>query len=1123
MAEQTAKNKKVAAHDRLQLALNTLTTVVGAAAGERTEASLRRHLGVARSKWEAYDQAHFGYVEKIQVEADRQVEREAYTASYGDSEALMERAEVMLDGYAAAQAPQVDNNILFTIARQEQSAFYSKAKDLVATVETVLGAEEGAKSRLELEELSNELKRVEEQMAAGALLTKEMAKLRPAEAEDILRGEADTSLQLQQSLMGHRRVIATRLSAVKAPEEMGRNNGNRGINDTYMYKRRDKPTFDGQRRNYPSWKREWQDGISGNLPENSEVREIKLHLPGEVEPDIKNLTTMKEVWGILDARYGKAMELTQELISGLQCFRFSKQAVNNSAKFLELYREFVKVYNDLQQIDSLSVLDHDPTLCTLAKQLPSDDSKMRYAQLRILRLAENDRAREAAAASGNAPVGVVSNLDIINEFMRKEREIQVCYEQLLSKSDNKAKPEDKIADRGGKWELRCFKCDKPGHRERDCHEGGRRVPTAANNCYRCNKPGHRPFECDSEEEWSGQGNGQDYLSHANTREKPKDCPACRQQHTFPGSDGQRRYRCRLSSCETFQDMSVNERARLMEEINGCVLCTDWTGSHTRDHCEEKTTKGNRFRNCWVAAAGGGGECGKKHHSLLHGSSSKFSNFLSVNMVSKDGRRVPPTEQDPGIKANVMRENPQAHALGKKNAFRVVNSSSHKIHEANRVHKLKDFNFSECEEMGTTQPRRCGAYWQQRSEAKVQLSRKEHKELTLIESNMVLGGEQMQARMRYPYIKEPSGDNGKQVATAKNLELRLRKAGQLDTYNNEMQGCVLKGAFGVSSEEEMGSSAGVVNHINHLDVPKPGSTTAEAGVEIDPAAAGDMINLGYVDDGVGGGDQATVDRLVGEEGWVDDKPAYNGTVQKILAKGSFVVEVMMQSGEVRKEVIDMLGGSVLGTPWATGADEIIMHIGVNFSPGNPCFFPRKRGVRVEPELTKDDLWLSNAAGDWDEELSEELSKEGRLVLKEMVLAPDIAIPRSFRPSGDKEGLELGGFWHGGDPASSGCVYSCHENTKQDWILEQIHEVRLMYYDNEVKRTYQLCFLLEVTRSRNDIVRAVKVGFWPRRQCGPGKLKAVPLEGMTVAVQRLVLLVNSEAGKQPGDGETKESDE
>ena len=1139
MAELAAKNGRIAAEERLLLSLEHLTTVVDAeAAGGRTVASLSRHLTAARNKWTAYDQAHFSYMEKIKEEDDKVAERAAYKAQDTAASQLFERAEVVLDGLketaAAAVAPQVDNNLLFTITEVEQGNLYDEAKTELDSVKACLAIEvdaEGAvKTKQELEVLSNEVDGALEQMAAAALITKQMIKLQPAQAVQILASEVEKMKELKQAATNARRVIGARLSSAAEPERSRSNSiisdggsRGRGINDTYQYKRREKPTFDGQKRNYPSWKREWEEGISGLMPENCEVREVKLHVPVEVEPDLKNLTSMKEVWAILDSRYGKAMELTQELISGLQCFTFSKQATNSSSKFMELYREFVKVYNDLQQIGSLSVLDHDPTLCTLAKQLPSDDSKMRYAQLRILRLAENDRAREVAAASGNAPVGVVSNLDIINEFMRKEREIQVCYEQLLSKSDNKAKPEDKIADRGGKWELRCFKCDKPGHRERDCHEGGRRVPTAANNCYRCNKPGHRPFECDSEEEWSGQGNGQDYLSHANTREKPKDCPACRQQHTFPGSDGQRRYRCRLSSCETFQDMSVNERARLMEEINGCVLCTDWTGSHTRDHCEEKTTKGNRFRNCWVAAAGGGGECGKKHHSLLHGSSSKFSNFLSVNMVSKDGRRAPPTEQDPGIKANVMRENPQAHALGKKNAFRVVNSSSHKIHEANRVHKLKDFNFSECEEMGTTQPRRCGAYWQQRSEAKVQLSRKEHKELTLIESNMVLGGEQMQARMRYPYIKEPSGDNGKQVATAKNLELRLRKAGQLDTYNNEMQGCVLKGAFGVSSEEEMGSSAGVVNHINHLDVPKPGSTTAEAGVEIDPAAAGDMINLGYVDDGVGGGDQATVDRLVGEEGWVDDKPAYNGTVQKILAKGSFVVEVMMQSGEVRKEVIDMLGGSVLGIPWATGANEIIMHIGVNFSPGNPCFFPRKRGVRVEPELTKDDLWLSNAAGDWDEELSEELSKEGRLVLKEMVLAPDIAIPRSFRPSGDKEGLELGGFWHGGDPASSGCVYSCHENTKQDWILEQIHEVRLMYYDNEVKRTYQLCFLLEVTRSRNDIVRAVKVGFWPRRQCGPGKLKAVPLEGMTVAVQRLVLLVKSEAGKQPGDGETKESDE
>ena len=82
--------------------------------------------------------------------------------------------------------------------------------------------------------------------------------------------------------------------------------------------------------------------------------------------------------------------------------------------------------------------------------------------------------------------------------------------------------------------------------------------------------------------------------------------------------------------------------------------------------------------------------------------------------------------------------------------------------------------------------------------------------------------------------------------------------------------------------------------------------------------------------------------------------------------------------------------------------------------------------------------------------------------------------------------------------------------------QVGDVCLIYYDNKVKGTYRLCIVLEVSRSRDDIVRTVKVGFRPRRHCGPGRFKPVPLDTMTVAVQRLVLLVEGETGKQP-DGE------
>lgn len=43
-----------------------------------------------------------------------------------------------------------------------------------------------------------------------------------------------------------------------------------------------------------------------------------------------------------------------------------------------------------------------------------------------------------------------------------------------------------------------------------------------------------------------------------------------------------------------------------------------------------------------------------------------------------------------------------------------------------------------------------------------------------------------------------------------------------------------------------------------------------------------------------------------------------------------------------------------------------------------------------------------------------------MLKEVVRAKDVEFPRSVKPSGAVEQLELVGLWDGGDPAA-GCVY------------------------------------------------------------------------------------------------------
>ena len=114
--------------------------------------------------------------------------------------------------------------------------------------------------------------------------------------------------------------------------------------------------------------------------------------------------------------------------------------------------------------------------------------------------------------------------------------------------------------------------------------------------------------------------------------KPKECPACNNQHTFTGQDGTMLYKTRLSVCDDFKALSVDDRVALVEGAGGCALCLDWTGSHQRDTCKEKVSaKMGLFDSCKQMV--NGQPCGRKHNYMLHGSTSKYCNFMSVNIVS----------------------------------------------------------------------------------------------------------------------------------------------------------------------------------------------------------------------------------------------------------------------------------------------------------------------------------------------------------------------------------------------------------------------------------------------------------------------------------------------------------
>ena len=68
---------------------------------------------------------------------------------------------------------------------------------------------------------------------------------------------------------------------------------------------------------------------------------------------------------------------------------------------------------------------------------------------------------------------------------------------------------------------------------------------------------------------------------------------------------------------------------MLEKVNGCASCLDFTGRHQRDQCWAKQRDGQPFTCSEMV---NGVRCNKRHHYMLHGSNNKFSCYVKVNRV-----------------------------------------------------------------------------------------------------------------------------------------------------------------------------------------------------------------------------------------------------------------------------------------------------------------------------------------------------------------------------------------------------------------------------------------------------------------------------------------------------------
>ena len=157
---------------------------------------------------------------------------------------------------------------------------------------------------------------------------------------------------------------------------------------------------------------------------------------------VERLTTMEEVWTLLDEEYGKKSELINDRVKFLNSFQYSKGANSEAAKFMELYERWSGVLSDLEIVKEQQALDHAPTISNFIKLFPSESIVQRYVAMEAELSAKGD-----------------STLEIVKAFMKTKRMNQRKILEITGAKESSSKDSAK--------KMTCFKCNKLGHKQAD--------------------------------------------------------------------------------------------------------------------------------------------------------------------------------------------------------------------------------------------------------------------------------------------------------------------------------------------------------------------------------------------------------------------------------------------------------------------------------------------------------------------------------------------------------------------------------------------------------------------------------------------------------------------------------
>ena len=128
--------------------------------------------------------------------------------------------------------------------------------------------------------------------------------------------------------------------------------GGVGAQNCYKeYKKEELPTYKGDIRGFPPFKREWTRLVAPGRSEDWQLQALQKRTPEEI--DLTNCRTVEEAWQKLDDKYACPVTVSSVLVDSF--INHKLKAKGEASKLLEIENKLLTLYNDLLAVAATTI------------------------------------------------------------------------------------------------------------------------------------------------------------------------------------------------------------------------------------------------------------------------------------------------------------------------------------------------------------------------------------------------------------------------------------------------------------------------------------------------------------------------------------------------------------------------------------------------------------------------------------------------------------------------------------------------------------------------------------------------------------------------------------------------